>query len=90
MNTKKFIPCIYLYQKQALEGPDKGRSGLGIDPVELAGFYADNGADELIVFDLSEGDKEHEEALDIIKAICHTSEVPVTGTGNIHRPEDVK
>ena len=47
MNTKKFIPCIYLYQKQALEGPDKGRSGLGIDPVELAGFYADNGADEL-------------------------------------------
>ena len=40
MNTKKFIPCIYLYQKQALEGPDKGRSGLGIDPVELAGFYA--------------------------------------------------
>ncbi len=90
MNTKKFIPCIYLYQKQALEGPDKGRSGLGIDPVELAGFYADNGADELIVFDLSEGDKEHEEALDIIKAICHTSEVPVTGTGNIRRPEDVK
>ncbi len=27
MNTKKFIPCIYLYQKQALEGPDKGGAG---------------------------------------------------------------
>lgn len=90
MNTKRFIPCIYLYRKRALTGPDRGSACMDMAPAELAGFYTDNGADELIVFDLSEGDKEHEEALDVIKAICHTSEVPVMGAGNIRRPEDVK
>lgn len=90
MNTKKFIPCIYLYQKRALTGPDRNSACMDREPEELARFYGDNGADELIVFDLSEGDKEHEEALDVIKALCHTAEVPVTGAGNIRRPEDIK
>ena len=53
-------------------------------------MYSDKHADELLVFDLSMGDKEHEEALDIIKSICENVEIPVIGAGNVKRMEDVK
>lgn len=90
MNTKKFIPCIYLYKKHAVAGFDDTRTVISMNPVELSRFYSDNGADELIVFDLSDGDQEHEEALDVIKAVCSAVEVPVIGAGNVKRMEDVK
>lgn len=32
----------------------------GQDGVKLAGFYSDNGADAILVFDLSDSDEEHE------------------------------
>ena len=89
MQQKKFIPCIYLYQEKAVKNlTDKTVTNM--NPVELAKFYSDNGADALIVFDLSSGDAEHEAALDVIKAICASIEIPVIGAGNVHRMEDIK
>ena len=86
---KKLVPCIYLYKGNAV----KDLSDITIidtNPVGLAKYYSDNHGDELLVFDMSKGDAEHEEALDIIKEICQTAEIPVIGAGNIHRMEDVK
>ncbi|MDE6607994.1 MAG: bifunctional phosphoribosyl-AMP cyclohydrolase/phosphoribosyl-ATP diphosphatase HisIE [Lachnospiraceae bacterium] len=89
MQQKKFIPCIYLYQGKALKDfTDK--TFISMNPVELAKYYSDNGADALLIFDLSKGDAEHEAALDIIKTICASIELPVIGAGNVHRMEDVK
>lgn len=89
MNYKKFIPCIYLYRTKAVKGHEDYTEVSG-NPVELAEYYSNNHADSLLVFDLSDGDSEHEEALDIIKAICSAVEIPVIGAGNISRMEDVK
>lgn len=89
MNSKKFLPCIYLYQKRAVRGLDDLHE-VSIDPVALAESYSDNKCDGIIVFDLSTTDREHEEAIDIIKEICATVAVPVIGAGAIHRMEDVK
>lgn len=89
MNSKKFLPCIYLYQKRAVSGLDDLHE-VSIDPVALAESYSDNKCDGIIVFDLSSTDREHEEAIDIIKEICATVAVPVIGAGAIHRMEDVK
>ena len=89
MNSKKFLPCIYLYQKRAVSGLDDLHE-FSIDPVALAESYSDNKCDGIIVFDLSTTDREHEEAIDIIKEICATVAVPVIGAGAIHRMEDVK
>lgn len=86
---KKLIPCIYLYKGNAVKDLDD-ITILDTNPVNLAKFYGDNNADELIVFDMSQNDKEHEEALDIIKEICKAAEIPVTGAGNVHRMEDIK
>ena len=89
MSYKKFIPCIYLYRGDAVKS-FTDRTIIDTNPAALAKFYGDNNADELIVYDMSEGDAEHEAALDIIKAICCEAEIPVTGAGNVKRMEDIK
>ena len=89
MNKKKFTACIYLYQTHAVTNFED-KTIVDTDPVRLAKYYSDNNIDELIVFDMSNGDAEHEEALDIIKEICNSVEVDVYGAGNVHRMEDIK
>ena len=89
MAYKKFIPCIYLYKGNAVKG-FSDRTIIDTNPSALGKFYSDNNADELIVYDMSDDDAAHEEALDIIKVICNEAEIPVIGAGNVKRMEDIK
>ena len=90
MANKLMIPCLYLQSGKAVTGfGQRNLFGNG-DVIDLAGFYSDNGADELLVFDFSSGDEEHEKAIGKIKEICAASEIPVMAAGNINRMEDVK
>ncbi len=86
---KMLVPCIYLYKGNAVKNLDD-ITIVDTNPVSLAKFYSDNNADELLVFDMSNNDTEHEEALDIIKDICDAVELPVIGAGNVQRMEDIK
>ena len=90
MNKKKLIPCIYLYQEKAVAGFGDTQTIVSENPIALGKFYSDNGADELLIFDLSDGDEAHEKALDVIKAVCSAVEMPVIGAGNVKRMEDIK
>ena len=87
--NKKLVASLFLYEKEAIASFDD-LTVVSKDPVALAKMYSDKHADELLIFDLSMGDKEHEEALDIIKDICENVEIPVIGAGNVKRMEDVK
>ena len=87
--AKKFMPCIYLYQKRAVSDRE-AKTDISVTPAALAGEYASSGCDRLYVHDMSVGDREHEETLDLIREICAASAVPVAGGGNIRRLEDVK
>lgn len=90
MNTyKKFIPCIYLKDKKAVAG-FQDETVVSEDPTELARLYGEYNADEIIIYDLSKEDAAHEEALDIIKAVCERAQIPVIGAGNVKRMEDIK
>lgn len=90
MTNKRLIPCLYLESGRAVTGFGQ-RNLFGDGDVEaLAGFYSDNVADELLVFDFSSGDEEHEKAIARIREICAVSEIPVMAAGNINRMEDVK
>ncbi len=91
MQTKKFVPCIYLYGEHAVRN-EKDLSVTETDPVRLAKVFCENHADEILVFDLSkgQGDEAHDKALDMIREIVKASEVDVIGAGNINRLEDVK
>lgn len=89
MSIRKFMACLYLYQKRAVTGCEDLRE-VSLDPVALAESYSAGACDCLYVHDLSSGDTEHEEALDVLREICQAVAIPVIGTGNIHRMEDVK
>jgi len=87
--NKKLVASIFLYEKEAIASFDN-LTIISKEPVALAKMYSDRHADELLIFDLSMGDKEHDEALDVIKEICENVEIPVIGAGNVKRMEDVK
>lgn len=89
MSYKRFIPCMFIRNGKAVKWFDDMEI-LSENVYKLAKTYCENGADELIVFDLSDTDVEHEEAIDIIKKICRNLHVPVSVGGNVKRLEDVK
>ena len=89
MNTKKLIPCVYLYQEQLVKG-FKDTTLVSADPVSYITDLAVNGADMVIIFDLSDGDVDHENALLMIRKITKATDVPIIGAGNVKRLEDVK
>lgn len=89
MSYKKFIPTIYLYKGKAVKSL-KDWTVINMNPGELAKLYSDYNADELLVFDLSSGDVEHEENLGVIKHIAQSVEIPLMGAGNVDRMEDIK
>ena len=52
--------------------------------------YRSGGARAICVWDKTGSDEKHEEAVGLIREICREAYLPVYGTGNIHRLEDVK
>lgn len=89
MSYKRLTPCIFIDGGKAIKWFDDS-TVLSIDVVGLAKQYSDRGADELIVFDLSDSDEEHDEAIDLIKKINRVISIPMIAGGNIRRTEDVK
>ena len=85
---KRLIPCIFIKERCAVQWFDE--TVIDDNVVEIAKKYSDNGADELIIFDLSDSDREHDEAIDLIRKICRNVRIPVIAGGNVRRLEDVK
>lgn len=89
MSYKRLIPCIFINSGKAVRWFDDS-AVISEDVVSLAKYYSDHGADELLVFDLSDTDEEHEEAIELIKKTTRSVTIPLIAGGNIKRLEDVK
>ena len=87
---KKFVPYLFLKDSRAVKDFHDPAIFEDGDPIRLARQYDHNGADELVVFDLSEGDGEHEAAIALIKEIVRQTDLPIMAGGHINRLEDVK
>lgn len=90
MKYREIIPCLYMWKGQAVTGFGQKNTFAGGDLEELARNYGNRGADGLLVFDFSSGDKEHDEAIGIMKKLARQAEVPLIGAGGVNRVEDVK
>jgi len=86
---KKIISCLYIKDGKVVKDKNNNEP-ISLDPISFAKYFSDNGADEIIVFDLSDDDEEHEISIGIIKEIARVIEVPMIAGGNIKRVEDVK
>lgn len=89
MSYKRLTPCIFIDGGKAVKWFDD-RTLLSRDVVALAKQYSEKGADELIVFDLSNTDEEHEESIELIREINRVISIPMVAGGNIRRTEDVQ
>ena len=89
MSYKRLTPCIFIDGGKAVTWFDN-REVIAADVVALAKHYSEMGADELIIFDLSNSDEEHDEAIDLMKKIHRVIRIPMIAGGNIRRQEDVK
>lgn len=89
MSYKRLTPCILIDAGKAVQWFDD-RTVIADDVVALAKHYSERGADELIIFDLSNSDEEHEEAIELLRKINRVISIPMIAGGNIRRQEDVK
>lgn len=89
MGKFRIIPSIYLYNGNVVDKETKEIVGDG-DAVELATFYNNRGADELIVFDLSSSDSEHDANIGTMIKIQDAVDIQMIVGGNVKRLEDVK
>lgn len=90
MSYKKLIPIIYLKDAAAYsDAALTAKIGDG-NAVAAANRFSEQGADEIIVMDLSYDDASHDEAIGILRQITKSIDTPVLVGGNVKRVEDVK
>lgn len=89
MSYKRLTPCIFIEHGKAIRWFDN-KEIVSQDVVALAKRYCEMGADELIVFDLSDSDEDHTVAINLMKKITHSISIPMIAGGNIRTQEDVK
>ena len=89
MKYLNLIPALYLYQGKAVDKDTKEIMGDG-NPVSMAIDFDNNGADELLIFDMSSNDSEHEANIRTMIEIADAVDIPMIVGGNVKRLEDVK
>ena len=72
---ERLVPCIFIQQCKAVKWFNDD-TVLSEDVVELAKQYEEAGADELIVFDLSKTDKDHDDTIDLMKKMNRVIRIP--------------
>lgn len=87
---KKFVPYLFIKKGKAVTDFFASNQLGDGDVCRIAKAYSDNGADEILIFDLSASDAEHEQSLGMIKEISRNVDIPIIGGGKIERVEDVK
>ena len=87
---KKIVVHMYLKNGKAVTGFDGKELLEDGDVMNIAQHYSNNGADELLIFDLSEDDADHEQSLNLIRQISRVIDIPMSGGGHIRNLEDVK
>lgn len=89
MSYKRLIPCIFIAGGKVVKWVND-KTVLCEDAVKLARYYSDHGADELLVFDLSDSDEDHDNSIVLMRKINRNISIPMVAGGNIKRLEDVK
>ena len=88
MITKRIIPCLDVKNGRVVKGVNfEGLSDVS-SPVELGKFYSDNGADELVFYDITASSDGRTIFTDILKEVAKTIFIPLTVGGGINTLDD--
>jgi len=94
MLTKRVIPCLDVHDGKVTRGVQFGRAEEGGlrnvgDPVELALRYNEQGADEMVFFDITASAHGRASMIDVIERTAAQCFMPLTVGGGIRTTEDM-
>ena len=88
MITKRIIPCLDVKNGRVVKGVNfEGLSDVS-SPVELAKYYSDNMADELVFYDITASAEGRKLFTDILTEVASTIFIPLTVGGGINTTDD--
>jgi len=90
MHTKRIIPCLDVKEGRVV----KGTNFIGLrdagDPVELAAYYDEQEADELVFLDITASYEKRKSMLDVIERTARKVFIPLTVGGGISTVQDIR
>ena len=90
MLAKRIIPCLDVKDGRVVKGVNfVGLRDAG-DPVALAKFYSEQGADEIVFLDITATYENRDTIADVVRRTCREVFVPVTVGGGIRTADDFK
>ena len=88
--TRRIIPCLDVRDGRVVKGVQfTGLRDAG-SPVELAAAYESQGADELVILDVSATPKGRAHQVETIEAVRKTLSIPLTVGGGVRTVEDAR
>lgn len=90
MTVKRIIPCLDMKDGRVVKGIQFVGSRDAGDPVELAKYYVEQGADELVFLDISASQEERQTMIDVVKKTAEEVNIPFTVGGGVRTLEDMK
>ena len=88
MVTKRIIPCLDVKDGRVVKGVNFAGLSDVSSPVELGKYYSDNGADELVFYDITASSDGRRLFTDILKEVAAKIFIPLTVGGGINTLED--
>jgi imidazole glycerol-phosphate synthase subunit HisF len=88
MPLARLIPCLDVAHGRVVKGVNfVGLRDVG-DPVELARFYSDGGADELVFLDITATPEDSATMTSVVADVADVLEIPFTVGGGVRSVED--
>ncbi|TCO79371.1 imidazole glycerol phosphate synthase subunit HisF [Marinisporobacter balticus] len=88
MLTKRIIPCLDVNKGRVVKGK-KFKNLVDVeDPVKLAKFYSDEGADELVFYDITASNENRDIFLNVVEKTAQEVYIPFTIGGGIRTIDD--
>ncbi|MEX2142776.1 MAG: imidazole glycerol phosphate synthase subunit HisF [Pirellulales bacterium] len=90
MLAKRVIPCLDVDRGRVVKGTNFLNLRDAGDPVEVAGRYEAEGADELVFLDITASHEGREIMLDVVRRTAEVIFMPLTVGGGIRTLEDIR
>lgn len=90
MLSKRIIPCLDVREGRTTKGIKfKNNVDIG-EPVEMARFYYEAGADELVFYDITASHEKRDIMIDVVRRVAETIFIPFSVGGGIRTLEDMR
>ena len=90
MLTKRIIPCLDVRAGKVTKGIKfKGNVDIG-DPVQFARLYYEEGADEIVFYDITASNERRDIMIDVVAAVAEAIYIPFSVGGGLRTVEDMR